>query len=160
VEEAERWGDEVFQPAPRRLVWWALRQDSSALESFAEGARLGIPLGLALKASPPIVWAACRYNKASDEAVRADLAALPKLLDQVDTWIREGVLGGDEPNAADYQIATGVRLLLTMDDLRPALEGRSAARLAERIVPSFPGRVSPVFPREWLEPLGAARARA
>jgi glutathione S-transferase len=160
VEEAERWGDEVFQPAPRRLVWWALRRDPSPLESFAEGARLGIPLGLALKASPPIIWAASRYNKASDQAVRADLAALPAMLDQVDTWIGEGVLGGEEPNAADYQIATSLRLLMTMDDVRLALESRPARRLAERIAPSFPGQVPPVFPREWLEPLGAARTQA
>jgi glutathione S-transferase len=160
VEEAERWGDEVLQPPLRRLVWWALRHDSSPLASFAEGARLGIPLGLALKASPPIVWAASHYNKASDEAVRADLAALPGRLDRVDSWIAEGVLGGEEPNAADYQIATSLRLLMTMDDLRPALESRPAGRLAERIAPSFPGRVPPVFPWEWLEPLGAARTQA
>ena len=160
VEDAERWGDEVLQPPPRRLVWWALRRDSSPLASFAEGARLGIPLGVALKTSPPIIWAASHYNGASDEAVRADLAALPGLLDRVDSWIAEGVLGGEEPNAADYQIATSLRLPMTMDDLRPALERRPAGGLAQRIAPSFPGRVPPVFPREWLGALDAARAEA
>lgn len=160
VEDAERWGDEVLQGVPRRLTWWALRRDSSALESFAQGARLGIPLGLALKTAPPIIWAASRYNGSSDEAVRADLTALPGMLDRVDAWIGEGVLGGEEPNAADYQIATSLRLLMTMDDVRPVLEGRPVGELAQRIVPSFPGRVPPLLPREWLEPLSAERPQA
>lgn len=153
IREAERWGDQVLQPVPRRAVWWAIRTDPSSLGSFAEGARLGVPVGLAIKTAPPIIWAAARYNRASGDAVRGDLAALPGMLDQVDRWIEEGVLGGEEPNAADFQIATSLRLLLCMEDLRPAIEGRPAGELARRLVPHFPGRVGPVFPREWLEPL-------
>ena len=45
-----------------------------------------------------------------------DLAALPGLIDRVDELIAQGVIGGAEPNAADYQIATSISLLLTMDD--------------------------------------------
>lgn len=155
VREAERWGDEVLQPIPRRLVWWALRHDPSSLASFAEGARLGVPTGLALKTSPPVIWAAARYNRASDEAVRGDLAGLARALDRVDELIAEGTIGGYEPNAADFQIATGLRLLLCMADLRPAIEPRPAGELARRLVPDFPGEVPPVLPREWLGPLGA-----
>lgn len=159
VYEAERWGDEVFQGSPRRIVWWALRRDRSSLASFSVGARLGIPVGLAVKTAAPIVWASARYNHASDEAVRADLAALPEMLDRVDEWIEEGVLGGEEPNAADYQIATSLRLLMSMEDIRPAIEGRPCGALARRVVPDFPGHIGPVFPREWLEPLIASRVR-
>ncbi len=158
VNEAERWGDEVFQGSPRRIVWWALRRDRSALTSFSEGARLGIPIGLAVKTAAPIVWASARYNHASDEGVRADLTALPGMLDRVDGWIEEGVLGGSEPNAADYQIATSVRLLMSMEDLRPALEDRPSGGLARRVAPDFPGHIGPIFPREWLEPLARASA--
>jgi glutathione S-transferase len=43
-----------------------------------------------------------------------------------------------------------VRLLLCMDDVRPALEGRPAERLARRLAPDFPGRIPPVFPEQWL----------
>lgn len=157
VREAERWGDETLQPMPRRAVWWAIRRDPSSLRSFAEGARLGVPVGLALKTAPPIVWAAGRYNRASDEAVGADLAALPGMLDRVDVWIGDGVLGGGEPNAADFQIATSIRLLLCMDDLRPAIEERPAGELARRVAPDFPGHIRPVFPEQWLEPLLAAK---
>jgi glutathione S-transferase len=158
VEEAERFGDETLQPVPRRLVWWALRRDSSPLRSFAEGARLGIPLGLAIRTAPPLIWAAARYNGSTDGAVRADLAALPGLLDRVDLWIGKGVVGGEQPNAADFQIATSIRLLLCLDDVRPPIEDRPAGALARRLVPGFPGRVRPIFPRPWLTPL-AERVR-
>lgn len=150
VEDAERWGDELLQPVARRLAWWALRRDPSTLGSYAEGARLGVPLGLAVKTAPPIIWGAARFNRATDAAIRADLAALPGMLDRVDAWIEEGVLGGEEPSAADFQIGTSVRLLMTFDDLRPAIESRPCGEMARRVVPSFPGHVGPAFPREWL----------
>jgi glutathione S-transferase len=150
VEEAERFGDEELQAPARRILWNALRRDRSPLESFSAGARLGIPIGLAVKTAAPIVAAAARLNEANDENVRADLAALPGMLDRIDAWIADGTLGGDEPNAADYQIATSVRLLMSLDDLRPAIEGRPAGEMAKRVVPDYPGRVPPILPAEWL----------
>jgi glutathione S-transferase len=150
VEEAERWGDEVLQPAARRLVWWALRRDPSTLASYAEDARLGIPLGLALRTAPPVIWGAARFNRATDATVRADLIALPAMLDLVDKWISEGVLGADEPTAADFQIAPSLRLAMTPEDVRPAIEARPCAEMARRVAPYFPGRAGPVFPREWI----------
>jgi glutathione S-transferase len=153
VRDAERLGNDVLQSVARRAVWWALRRDASQLESFAEGARLGVPVGVAVKTAAPIVWASARYNGSTDEAVQADLASLLGLLERVDAWIAEGVLGGEEPNAADFQIATSLRLLMCMDDVRPAIENRPAGELAMRVAPHFPGHVGPVFPREWLEPL-------
>lgn len=150
VEIAERWGDEQLQAVPRRLVWWALARDHAPLESFSKGARLGVPVGLAVKTSPPIVWAASRLNGSKDARVRTDLAALPGLLDVIDGWIDEGVLNGEQLNAADFQIAPSVRLLMSMDDLRPAIERRPAGRMASRVAPDFPGRVPPVLPAAWL----------
>jgi len=156
VEEAERWGDEDLQAVPRRIAWWALRRDRSGLRGFVEGAHLPLPTGLALLTAPPIILAAARYNAATDEAVTADLAALPGLLDHVDSLIADGVLGADEPNAADYQIAPSVRLLMSFDDLRPAIEGRPAGEHALRVCPEFPGRIGPVLPENLLEALRAA----
>ena len=153
VEDAERWGDQVLQSPARRIVWNAIARDRSSIASFLEGARLGVPAGVAVRTAPPVIWAASRYNRSTDEAVRADLAALPTILDRVDGWIADGVIGGDEPNAADFQIATSVRLLMCLDDLRPAIEARPAGRLANRLVPGFPGRIRPVLPPAWLEPL-------
>jgi glutathione S-transferase len=153
VEQAERWGDEELQAPIRRILWYAIRQDRSPLGSYSEGARLGVPIGLAVKTAAPIVAAASRLNEASDENVRADLAALPGILQRIDDWIAEGVLGGDPPNAADLQIAPSIRLAMTLDDLRPAIEGRPAGEHALRLVPDFPGEAPPVLPAAWLEPL-------
>ena len=82
--------------------------------------------------------------------MRADLAALPAQLDRIDGWIADGTIGGTEPNAADYQLATSLRLLMTVEDVRPAIESRPCGEMAMRVVPDFPGRVPPVLPQEWL----------
>ncbi|MDQ3586743.1 MAG: hypothetical protein M3375_00085 [Actinomycetota bacterium] len=109
-------------------------------------ARLGMPTGVAAATARPVVLAAARLNRASDEAIRRDLAALPGLLDHVDELIAEGVIGGEALNAADFQIAASVRLLLTMDDLRSGIERRPAGAHALRVAPHFPGRIPPVLP--------------
>jgi glutathione S-transferase len=135
VGETERWGERQLQPVPRRLGWWAAKRNRSALRGFIEGARLHVPLGLAVRAAGPIIWAEVRINGATDVAVQADLAALPAMLDQVDMWLNDGVLGRQPPTAADYQIATSVRLLLCFEDLRetigirPGREVRTHARV-------------------------------
>jgi glutathione S-transferase len=149
VEEAEAWGDE-FQQKPRRLSWWALKRNREPLASYSEGARLGIPVGLAVKTGGPIVALSARFNGSTDENVSADLASLRADLDRIDAWIAGGVIGGPEPNAADFQLAPSVALLMTFDDLRPFVESRPCGELAKRIDPDFPGRMPPVFPAEWL----------
>jgi glutathione S-transferase len=154
VEEAEAWGD-TFQQTPRQLSWWALKRKRSAMATYAEGARLGIPVGLAVKTGGPIVAASARLNEATDENVRADLASLRGDLDRIDAWIAEGVIGGPEPNAADYQLAPSLRLLMSFDDLRPYVEARPCGDLATRVAPDFPGRTPQVFPAEWLGGLKA-----
>lgn len=73
---------------------------------------------------------------------------------------RGGLLGGEPPNAADLQIAPSPRLAMSLDDLRPAIEGRPAGRLATQIVKEFPGRTPAVLPPEWLEPVAAPAGRA
>jgi glutathione S-transferase len=150
VEEAERWGDEVFQPKPRRLAWWALKKNRAPLESYSEGAKLGIPVSLAVRTAAPIVAASAKFNGSTDEAVRSDLASLPADLDRIDAWISDGVLDGEDLNAADLQIGTSLRLLMSMDDLRPQIESRPAGKLALRAAPEFPGRTPAIFPPEWL----------
>lgn len=148
VEEAERWGDEVLQPVARRLSWWALKRDRSGVRSFLEGARLGIPVGLAARTALPLIVLSARLNRADDAAARADLGALEGLLDRVDEWLDAGVLGGAAPNAADFQIATSVRLLMCFDELCPSIKRRPAAAFARRICPQFPGRIGPVLTPE------------
>ncbi|MEA2407674.1 MAG: glutathione S-transferase [Thermoleophilaceae bacterium] len=145
VVEAQAWGDEVLQPVPRRLIWNALGRDRSSVASYLEGAKLGIPTRLAALTAPPISAAARRFNHATDENVRRDLAALPGLIDRVDELIEQGVIGGPERNAADFQIGTSVSLLMTMEDVRPMMEGRPAERLARELVKHQPGHMPSVF---------------
>ena len=146
VEQAERWGDVVLQEIPRRLAWWALRRRPEAVASYLEDAKLGIPPGLAAAISRPFVLASGRLHRATDAAVRHDLAALPGLLDRVDELIAGGVIAGEELNAADFQIAASVRLLMSFDDLRQGLEARPAGAHALGVAPRMAGRTPPVLP--------------
>ena len=150
VGEAEAWGDTALQPVARRLVWAALKRDRSTIATYLEGARNPIPVAVAERVAAPIVAAAAALNGATDANVRRDLAELPRLLDRVDELLADGVIGGAELNAADFQIATSIALLATMDDLRPLMEGRPLAEHARRVAPSYPGRLPPVFPSSWL----------
>ena len=109
------------------------------MATYSEGAKLGIPVGLAVKTGAPIVALSARFNGSTDEAVQADLAALPGALDKIDAWIDDGTLGGDPPNAADLQIGTSLRLLMSFEDLRPAIESRPAGRWRCAPSPTSPG---------------------
>lgn len=95
---------------------------------------------------------------ANDEVVRETVARVPAVLDHVDELIARGVIGGEEPNAADFQIATSVRALLTVTDLSPATEGRPATELAIKLLPEL-GNDFPagLLPQEWLTALQGAR---
>jgi glutathione S-transferase len=160
VEEAERFGEEELQHPIRQIIWWAFQQDSSPLRSYSEGARLGIPIGLAVRTAAPIIALEKRINAATDENVRADLAALGDLLQRVDEEIAAGTLNGEELNAADFQIAPSLGLAMTLQDLRPLIEPRPAGQLVERVQPRIAGDFPPVLPPAWLEPLRSASTTA
>jgi len=156
VEEAERFGDEELQHPIRQILWWGIKRDKEPLRSYSEGARIGMPIGMAMKTAAPIVALSARFNEASDENARKALEQLPSLLDRVDAYVENGVLNGEKLNAADFQIAPSIGLAMTLDDLRPAIENRPAGALARRIVPNYPGRMPAVLPAEWLAPLKSA----
>jgi len=155
VAEAERWGDEELQSVPRRLAWWALvklpaKERTETARRSLEGYRVGMPIGLAARTVLPIAKISSRYNNATEEAIQADLAGLPEKLDRVDSLIAEGVIGGDQLNAADFQIATSVRLIMAYEDLAPYVEGRPAAEHALRVVPEYNAHFPKVIPEGWL----------
>ncbi len=158
VEEAERFGDEELQHPIRQTIWWVLKKDKAPLRSFMRGAKLGIPIGLAVATAPPVIALTARYNESTDENVRRDLELLPGLLDRIDAWITEGVLDGEQLNVADYQIAPSLRLAMTMQDLRPAIDARPAGKFARRVIPDYVGDAPPILPAAWLEPLRSAAA--
>jgi hypothetical protein len=55
-------------------------------------------------------------------------------------------------------LAPSLCLLMSMDDLRPAIEGHPAGQLARQVVPNFPDRTPPIFPGEWLSGLRSEAA--
>src|SRR3954447_8026597 len=135
VEEAERWGDEVLQDVPRRIVRWLSVHRPETRVMIAR--EIGVPLP---KLAAWINAPTARYmaNKVdSDREINNAIGAVGEVLDHVDELIEQGVIGGEVPNAADFQIATSVRALLTVRDLDRATQGRPAAELAMRLVPEF-----------------------
>jgi glutathione S-transferase len=151
VERAEEWGDQVLQPLVRRVLWAALRRSPGAMMSYSEGAKLPVPAPVARLNAPLVALAAARMNGAADASVRADLAHLDTHLARVDGWIADDTLDGETPNAADLQIASGLRLLLTVADVAPMLDSRPAGALARRWFPQYPGATpAGALPREWL----------
>lgn len=153
VESAERWGNDVLQPPLRQILWWTFKRDRGSMASYAEGSKLGVPVSLAMKTAAPVVALSVRFNEAGDENVRRCLTEMPAMLDKVDELIAAGVLNGQQLNAADFQIATTLRLAMTLDDLRPAIEGRPAGELAKRVAPEYPGHTPPILPPAWLQTL-------
>jgi glutathione S-transferase len=152
VEDAERWGEDL-QNATRRIFYCGSRRDPQAFRSVMSPGRSLPARALLRMASPLIVRLATGAHRATDDAGREDIMLLPERLDQIDAWIAEGLLDGDELNAADFQIGVNVRAMLFADDLAPFIEGRPAERLARRVAPDYPGHMGPVLPPEWLQPL-------
>src|SRR3954465_2844181 len=154
VERAEEWGDEVWQPIARRLLWGTLRRCPEALVSYSGGSSIPLPAPAIRAGARAMIRAEIALNKASDGAVRADLRNLPRHLDRTDRWIAEGALAPgarcvaacglgagapDRPNAGDLQIATTSRLLMTIGDVAPFFAGRPAERHARELFGDQPG---------------------
>jgi glutathione S-transferase len=154
--EAERWGEETFQSVPRRIIDVAFLRRPAAMESYVGDAKLPLPRPLMRPALPLTARLMAGKNKARDETARADLAALPGQLDRIDGWIADGLLGGDRPNAADLQIGSTIRLLMSIGDVRPLISERPAAGLT-RYFPPMVGEVEAgLLPTEWFSaPAGA-----
>jgi glutathione S-transferase len=151
VLEAERWGDEVLQSVPRRIIDVAFLRNAAAMESYAGDARLPLPRPLMRPALPLTARVMAFRNKARDETARTDLAALPSQLDRIDAWIAEGLLGGELPNAADLQIGSTIRLLESIGDVRPLIAGRPASKRLLRYFPPMVGHIEAgTLPAEWL----------
>jgi glutathione S-transferase len=152
VEEAERWGDETLQDLPRRIVRWLTAHNQDARVMIARDVGIPLPAVAAAVNAPVARRLASRVD--ADEQIENAIAAVPVVLDRVDELIADGVIGGDEPNAADFQISTSVRAIMTVQDLRPAFEGRPAAEHAMRFLPEL-GKDFPagMYPAELLQPI-------
>jgi len=142
VEEAELWGDEIFQPIARELIWAGFRHSPAAMVSYGEHSRLPLPPAAIRVTAPLIARLGAQLNRTDDDVVRSDLRALPTQLDRIDSWIADGTIGDREhPNAADLQLASTVRLMLTFADARLLIESRPCADLARALFPDADGEL-------------------
>lgn len=148
VREAERWGDDELQDLGRRLPWGALHFRPEAMGTFGGGGPLD-PAGTDFAIR--YVRASWKYHGISCERLAEDLRGLPAKLDHVDALAADGVLGGEEPTAADLQIGATLRVLLNVGDVRGLLEGRPAEDVARRWFPDYSGDVpGGAFPASWI----------
>lgn len=148
VREAERWGDAELQDLGRRLPWGALHFRPEALGTFAGAGPLD-PAGTDF--AMRYVHASWKYHGITAARLAQDLQGLPAKLDHIDALAADGIIGSDQPNAADLQIGATVRVLLTVGDLHPLLGGRAAEQLARRWFPDYPGHVpAGALPAGWV----------
>jgi len=149
VEEAERWGEEELQDFVRRIFRWATANH----KGYAAGwGRLSASRAPESPARSTCLWRvpSPAARGATDEQAARDLAELPELLDHADGLISSDVIGGEPPNAADFQIAPSVRLLMAFEQLRPALATRPVGKLAMRLLPEIPEPVPAELPANWV----------
>ncbi|MEA2215331.1 MAG: glutathione S-transferase [Solirubrobacteraceae bacterium] len=135
VEDAVRLGDEPLQMAARRAVLAAGSGGLGGLHHRGGAGRLG-PL-LARSAAQRRVAGAIAGRFAFRAAGRDAqlLAELRPLLDRVDVLHEQGVIGAQQPNAADFAIAPSLALLDYRLDFREELRARPCFALAERLLP-------------------------
>jgi glutathione S-transferase len=147
VEEAERWANETLQMAARRIPGAAIVRDPVALSRSSGDGRLGYLLYKRALTRRLIVPRILRGVFAtSSRAERDPIAELPAILDRIDAWIADGVLGGGQLNVADFMVAPSLALILYRPDARPMFEGRPALELVDRLLPE-----PVVGSEEWLD---------
>lgn len=149
-EGEEAWADSVLQDGVRQLARDAIGRDPEAMASFLHQPLLGIPVGLVKPTVPLLRPVVARQMRPKKGTAQACLQALPGQLDRVDALLEQGVIGGEQPNVVDFQVAPSVRLMLTFDQLREHIDARPAGAHARRLVPDYPGRFRAVFPDAWL----------
>jgi glutathione S-transferase len=138
VEEAEHWGEQMLQPVPRRLFRHLLVTSDSARQWMGtEIMHLPAPRVLVVLFMP-VIRRLAQISGADAARVRDDIRRLPSLLDHVDGLISSRVIGGTEPNAADFQILASVSVLRAFADLEQQVRGRPCETAARRLYPDWP----------------------
>jgi len=149
VSAAERWADLEFQDLGRSLSFGALRFRPESLGTFVGAGDLD-PAGIdfAMK-SVYLTW---KYMGFTAVQLAEELENLPGMIARIDELAAQGLIDGDEPTAADLQIASTARVLLTIADLHPVLEDSAAERIAMRYFADYPGLIKAgAFPAGWVK---------
>jgi glutathione S-transferase len=152
VREAEHWGEGHLQDLGRRMPFGAMHFRPEAMGTFAGSGPLDPP---GTDFAIGYVRASWKYLGITAVRLAEDLAGLPAVIDRIDALAAEGIVNGERPTAADLQIGASLRVLLTLGDLRPLIEGRPAEEVARRWFPDYPGDVpAGAFPAGWVPARG------
>lgn len=136
VEDAERWANETLQMVTRRILGVAFVRDPRGFSRSTADGRHGYMLYRSERARRLIVPRLLGGTFAAGRSAEAGLLAeLPALLDRVDALIADGVIGGEQLNAADFMVAPCLALTLYRPDVKPMFEGRPALELVDRLLP-------------------------
>jgi glutathione S-transferase len=136
VEEAERWANEALQMDARRIVAGAMLRDPSGFSRSMADGRMGYLLYRHALMRRLIVPKILRQIFAAGPTTERQLLdELPMMLDRIDAWIAQGVLGGPQLNAADFMVAPSLALILYRPDVLPLFEDRPALELVDRLLP-------------------------
>jgi glutathione S-transferase len=136
VEEAERFGDEVFQPAVRRMIIWSVVTEPRSVRPDPSIGPLPIRGNAWLRRR--LTRNTFRHYGIDAETVRGDFEALPGMLDRLDGYASRGVLNSTAPSAADFEIVPLVAALLGVADVAADLGARPVASLTARLMPAQP----------------------
>ena len=119
----------------RIALGWAVRDPVGCSRRAADG-RMGYLLYrrelMRRLIIPQIGRRIFAVNRAAEREL---LAELPVMLDRIDAWIADGLLGGVELNAADFMVAPSLALILYRPDMLPVFEGRPSLELVDRLLP-------------------------
>lgn len=130
----------MLQEQVRWITLNAVAACPEAFPSFTEGYDVPALPGWAVRRAGVGIQIEARLLGHTADRVRDEyLPALPGHLDHVDELISGGVIGTEDVNVADLQIAASVRLLLNFEDLREHIEPRPCGTLARRLIADYPG---------------------
>jgi glutathione S-transferase len=145
VEEIERWSEETLAAVPDQLAPLVSVNGSGPhlnghlLAGVGERIiSVGVPERIVSLGTSPLIWLRDRVAGERVDPRERALAELSAAIDQVDGLIEAGVLGGPDPNAADFHVAPRIRVLMRHAQVRRLIAGSPAVRHALSLCPSWP----------------------
>ena len=131
--EAEVWADEVLQQWARRMVASAGARNPDALSGRGADGRLGVLLARNDVGRRVTAGAVLVVFRAYKRQQRDDRRRTGEILDQVDAWIGEGVLNGEQLRSSDFAVASSLALVEYIVALKPELQRRPLMALMDRV---------------------------
>lgn len=141
---------ERFQVATRRFLYLLAQQDTSVVRPLVDANFRLVPAPARRVLEHILVAAASKGHGAHPDRLDHELDRAAALLDGFDALVEQGVIGGERPNVADFQLAPNLAALALSPDLSAVLRARPVWRVAELVMTDYPLVVEVAVPTEWL----------